>query len=441
MTAEVATKAWKRRGLTMAVAAIATALLIAPSASAAGDPVASGQLSLNVTKGFKKALKRNGVRMKGRKFKIRPAMSKIDPVNGTGRVNLRGKLRFIGHGKRVVARKLVAKIGGSKSSRGGNLKGTVKGRKLLLLRLRAKPQGAIVTRTGFGARISRIAARLSNPFAKMVNRKLGLHSLVPSRRIARLSVREQPKTVEVTGGSVFVDIPAGYLPTSPLGTNEDPNTVAAKSPAHCIGPSGGVAAIEPGELASLTSPNPDVGPLPTGVAARFKFPVTGGTVGPAGDDGVVQVAGGVRLQTGTSGIDSGLFPQPSDCAGEAQGPTTSHSYLDTTNLAPNLDLHNLLANTFIGGTTPGCNFTTPPAGCGVFAGDKGPAIGQVIDTTSMTVSADPNAKTVSIAGALIRNNSTATLVLNGLFPNAGSPSDQFADGDKFGVSSITVSTR
>ncbi len=78
----------------------------------------------------------------------------------------------------------------------------------------------------------------------------------------------------------------------------------------------------------------------------------------------------------------------------------------------------------------------------MFAGPKGIAIGQVIDPAGIVVSADPNAKTVSINGGLIRNNATATTVLNGLFPNAsGDPAQNFADGDKFGISSVSVTTR
>jgi len=60
------------------------------------------------------------------------------------------------------------------------------------------------------------------------------------------------------------------------------------------------------------------------------------------------------------------------------------------------------------------------------------------------VSSDVNARTVAVNGAVIKNNPTSTTTLNGLFPNATSPNDpskNFADGDKFGISSISVNTR
>ena len=117
-------------------------------------------------------------------------------------------------------------------------------------------------------------------------------------------------------------------------------------------------------------------------------------------------------------------------------------YLETTNLAPNLALRNVQSNALLGGTNPGCTQDTGPPGCGVFPGDKGPAIGQVLDTAGVTVSADPTAKTVTINGAVIKNNPTSSLVLNGVFPNAsGDPAMDFADGDKFGISTLNVNTR
>jgi hypothetical protein len=100
------------------------------------------------------------------------------------------------------------------------------------------------------------------------------------------------------------------------------------------------------------------------------------------------------------------------------------------------------SNAIIAGTTPGCTTTPPIPGCGVFPGDKGIAIGQVIDVSGVTVAANSTAHTVDINGGLIRNNATSSLVLNGLFPNAsGNGALDFADGDKFGFSSLSVTTR
>ncbi len=444
----------RRLAMPIFVAAAATALIAASNAAAAGDPVKTGKVSFNVTKGFRKALKRNHVKMGPRKFGIRPGPSSIDPSTGTGSVRLKGSLKFRGHGHRLVAHRLTAKIG----VKGGNLKGRIGGRNLTLLRLRSKPGGAKVDRIGFGARLSRISARLGKHLARTVNRKLGLHSLVTSRRLAKVTLTEQPKTVAITGGFVYLDVPDGYLPANPAvpGSGADPNTVAAKQPSHCIDPAFGVDVIagDPNNPARITraapfTADPVLGPPPAGDAARFRFPVSSGTVSPAGTDGVIQVSGGVRLMSGGHGSVDALdgFTQPSPCLAPGPSPSASPGVLDTTNLAPNLGLMNVQAQTVIGGTNPGapntgCPNAAPPPGPCVFPGDKGIAIGQTIDSSGVAVNADPNAKTVTIAGGVIRNNDLATGVLNQLFPNkSGNTGLDFASGDKFGVSTLAVNTR
>jgi hypothetical protein len=114
--------------------------------------------------------------------------------------------------------------------------------------------------------------------------------------------------------------------------------------------------------------------------------------------------------------------------------------LETTELAPNLALANVQSHVVFGGTSPGCNFNPNPPNCAVFGGDKGIAIGQTLDLTGATVSADPTAKTVSISGGLIKNNALTSQVLTGLFPDA-SGTHPWADGDKFGVPTLNVTTR
>ncbi|MGH2981739.1 MAG: hypothetical protein ACRDKV_06830 [Solirubrobacterales bacterium] len=424
--------------------AVSAAMVASPAAFGAGDPIASGKVSFKVPNGFKKKLKRNRVRMKPKNFRIRPSASNLDPVAGGGRIKLKGKMKFRGHGKKLVIRRLEIKYGDD----GGNIKGRTGGRRFKLFRIRSNPGGAETTRVGFGARVTDIHARMTWRLAKRINRKLNLNSLFGGQRVAKLTISEQPETVQVNSGFVFVDIPVGFLPPSAIvGSGTDPNTVAAKQPSHCLDPSAAVAAIpgdpsNPARFTSLTAPDPVLGPPPSGMAARLRFPVTGGTVSPAGNDGVIQVVGGVRLMTGETGLGAIIFPQPAICSDTDPSPTASTSILDTENLAPNLGLLNVQANTTIRGTSPGCNGTGAACGPALFPGNKGVAIGQVIDASGIAVSADPNAHTVNISGALIRNNQTATTVLSGLFPNAsGNPAQDFANNDKFGISTLSVNVR
>jgi hypothetical protein len=406
----------------VAILAVSVALLSAPAAFGAGDPVASGTFNFKRSSSFKHQLKSNHVKLKPKKFGIKSGSS-VDPITGAGTLKL-GKITFKKGNKKVVYSNAKATLGAN----GG--KGNIKGSSGKLFSL----SGGTVARNGFGATVSGVKVKLLKGAAKKINKKLDLHSLHKGSA-GSLEVAEQPQTVQVTGGTVFIDIPTKFLPAAIGGT--DPNTVAAKQPFHCLDAADGIVAIAPGEFGSVVHPNPNV-PTPSGVGARIKLPVTGGTVSPAGNDGVIQVAGGVRLMSG-KGLLGPL--QPPACAAETPGPTTSTSILETTNLAPNLGLLNVQANTVLGGTSPGCNVTSPPPNCAIFGGDKGIAIGQTIDPAGITVSADPNTKTVTVNGGLIRNNATATTVLNGLFPNQGPAAQEFADGDKFGFSSVTVNTR
>jgi hypothetical protein len=439
------------RALGVVIAVVMSAALVsAPMAFGAGDPVASGTFKLKLSGGFKKQLKRNHVRMKPMKFfKIKPNGSNLDPTTGAGVLKL-GKVTFKKGGKKLVFKNAKATLGANGGK--GSVSGTAKGNNAKIFRLK----GGTLARNGFGATLTGIKAKFLKGAAKKINKALELNSLHPGK-VGKASASEQPKTVAVTGGTAFVDIPTGYLPASGFvpGSGQDPNTVAAKQPSHCISPVNGVEAIAPAEVGSTLHPNANV-PLPTGVSARFKFPVTGGTVGPTGTAGAIELGGGVRLQTGVGILpsppfppgtpDTFVFPQASNCAGETPGESTSNSVLNTTNLGPNLGLGNVQSHVVFGGLQPGCNQTGQPPTCptAVFSGDKGIAIGQLINLSGVTVAADPTAKTVSINGGLITNNALTAVTLSGLFPNATDPADStkdWADGDKFGVSTLNVTTR
>jgi hypothetical protein len=451
----------RERGCTIGIVAVLTAsvaLVSAPAAFGAGDPIAGGNFKFKRAGAFKNQLQRNGVRLRPKRFRIRTGSS-LDPTTGAGTIRI-GKVKFRKGGKKVVYSNVKVNLGAN------GAKGGIRSSQGKIFKI----SGGTLTRQGFGVALNGVKAKFTARAAKRINRKLDLGSLHRGRA-GTVFLDEQPKTVQVLGGTAFVDIPTGYLPPSGFvpGSGQDPNTVPAKQPSHCISPVNGVEAIAPAELGSTLHPNPNV-PLPAGVSARFKFPVTGGTVAPAGNDGVIQLAGGARLQSGRGFLpsppfapgtpDTVVFPQGANCALETPGATTSRSVLDTTNLAPNLGLLNVQSNVFIGGTNPGCwsaaGAAQNPPSCGVFPGDKGIAIGQVLDASGETVASDPSARTVSVTGAVVKNNPVSTATLGGagcsginngsagLFPNGTSPCDptkDFADGDKFGISSISVNTR
>jgi hypothetical protein len=399
------------------VLALTTAVALAsvPAAFGAGDPLASGTFSFKQSKGFKKQLKRNHVKLTPKKFKVTPGGSNIDPTTGAGTLKI-GKITFKKGKKKVVYSNVKAILGAN----GG--KGSIKGNQGKIF----TTKGGTVTRNGFGANISGVKVKFFGKAAKKINKALKLGSL-RAVKAGTASATEQPKTVAVTGGEALVNAAANLTPGS--------GTVASKLVGHCIDPLAGLVILPPG-----TRSGPPTTPV-------FHFPVTGGTVSPAGTDGSIQTAGGVRLENGNVGAPFGPF-QPAPCPDVAPGASTSTSYVDTTNLTANIGQRNIQSNAIIGGTLPGCWAANDPPGCGVFPGDKGVAISQSLDTSGDTVSADPTTHTVVINGAVIKNNATSSLVLNGVFPLAGPPTlptiggaENFADGDVFGTAFLTVTTR
>jgi hypothetical protein len=392
-------------GVVIAMAMVG-ALLSAQTAFGAGDPVASGTFSIKLSSSFKHQLKSNHVKLKPKVFTIKTAGSSLDPITGAGTLKL-GKITFKKGHKKVVYSNAKATLGAN------GAKGNVKGSTGKLFSLK----GGTVARNGFGATVSGVKVKLLKGAAKKINKKLGLHSLHKGSA-GKVSVAEQPQTVQIVSGTAYVDVPL-----SDLGGSTANTSVTGKLDAHCIGLTG-VSAIAPAHLATIISPDPEVGPIPSGGLARFKFPVTGGTISPAGNDGVIQQAGGVQIAN-----NRGNGVPRTNC------PATTNTILQQSDFGVNLGLNNIQAHIVIGGSNPP-NFLGGP-------GDKGLAIGQVIDPTGATVSADAANHTISVSGGLIKNNDLATLTLNSLFPTntQGTSNPAFANGDTFGKPSLTVTTR
>lgn len=380
----------------LALACACAALLplaLAPGAWAAGDPVETGTVTLRLSGAFKKQLRRNGVKLNRRAFSI--AEGEVNPITGRGELTLKGQLRFKHRGRKVVYRKLEARVGSA-----GVLKGT--GRKRFrpernptkLFRLR----GGKVTRNGFGAVIGDVRVRLRRKAAKRISRRLGLHSL---RRVraGSLSVSAQPETVEVTGGTVRL--------TPFSSTADGSGTVVSKFDDHCIDFVDGNTAVPPGVKDSTDVANP-----------YYVFPVTGGTVGPDGADGAIDQAGGIRLVN-----DPGLG---GNCA------SVSSASLERVDSSYNLLDRYISARVLVAGPAP-------PLG-----GEHLDAIGANLNMASATVSANPAAHTVTINGIVATNNAGSALFLNQTFPQPAADFDeafQFAFGDLFATIDLAVTTR
>lgn len=383
-------------GITTAVAMTA-ALVASPAAFGAADPVASGKFNLKLSKSFKKQLRQNGVKMKPRKFRI--VDGDVDPTTGRGTVELRGKLRFKKGGKKLVYRKLSAKIG-----KGGNLKGSAG--KVFKLR------GGKVVRNGFGANITGVKAKFLRKAAKRINRKLDLDSLHQGNAGRATARNVQPEEVTLVGGT------ATLIPNL---------TTFTKFGAHCIDPLGtgttgtqGIAAIAP---ATGTS------------APSFSFPISGGQVSPDGTTGTANGSGGIAI---TNNILNDNAPAPGSlCNTISQG---TSSQVRQTDLTLDLSTKQIQARVVISGTEQAA-----------LDGDKGIAFIGTISGGS--VAADPATRQITISNLASVFNATAAQVLNGSFPcdnNNGfsaNPADggclpsspaRFGAGDPIGTISVTA---
>ncbi len=259
-----------RQVVATAALSLVAALILAPSALAAGDPVRTGSFQLQLSAAFKHQLSRHGVAVSPRSFAIRSGA--IDPTNGSGTLSLRGTLRFKHGHERVSYKHLKATLGPGGALRSGKTK-------LFAL------SGGTVARNGFGTEVSGVDLRFPRRAAKKVKKAFDLHSL-PSGRAGSLSVSEQPQTVEVLSGTASVAPALG------------PGSISSKLAAHCVDPNTGVSVIAPGTQ-------------PGGPGTTMFFPINFGTISPAGLDGVIQQSGGVQLANGGPGLPAGC-PASSD---------------------------------------------------------------------------------------------------------------------------------
>ncbi len=336
--------------------------------------------------------------MKPKKFKVNGGT--LDPTTGKGTLKLKGKLTFKKGGKKVVYKKLTAKIG-----KKGNLKG--KAGKVFKLK------GGKVVRDGFGADVSNVKLKFLKSAAKKINKKLGLHSLHQGSAGKATASNVQPETVALVSG------------TSELTPNLATFT---KFGAHCVDPTGtvvgttpGIHPIAPATLNAATTP------------PSTDFPISGGSLSPLGTSGTVTTGNGAGIEI-TKNINiptGGTSPRCDELpAGD----------LKQTDLTLDLNTHQIQAHIVISGT-----------GQSALDGDKGTAFIGTLNLTGATVTADPTTRKVTITNAVGAFNATSALVLNGAFPCNGDQGfssttgctgpNAFVDGDPIGTISVNAQTQ
>jgi hypothetical protein len=392
------------------VAALVALLAIAPFASAASDPIASGTTTINLNKSLVKKLKKYGVKVlkvspatvKGRKVALPVSAGSLDPTTGQGTLEHSGGFKFKAGKRTAPVNTLVLETATS------SLKAKVAGKNMKL----ATVKGLTLARNGFGANVGISSLKLTGKAAKQLNKKLGFSGKknkgTKSKRASTSKAVQPPfKGNQVLGSATSETQPktVTVLPSGQASLATDEATVKKFSLPAPQGFGVKIEPIAPTEASAGKSP----------FAPVLKFPIGGGTIAPDASSGIVQTTGGVKLvQVLGPGIETKMTL--GNIWLDLGAKTATVEVIVESNVDPKLNLGNLGRSSIAD-----------------------------ISLTGATISSDPNTRTVTV------NNATATLqavtaeTLNSVF---GAPYDaksiphpKFAPGDGLGTFSFTAQTQ
>lgn len=375
------------------VAALAALLALAPLASAASDPLASGTTTITLSKNQFKKLKKSGTKL----IKVSPGTVKVrnvglpvsggslDPTNGQGTIEQGGGVKFK-HGKKsAVVKALVL------NTATASLQANVAGKKMKLASL----SGVSSARAGFGANVTLGTIKLTGGAAKQLNKKLGFTGKQAKKApfkggkgIGSGLSETQPKTVTV--------VPSGNatLATS-LATDIKLAKVGIK-----------IETVEP-----ATEPEPIPPP-------SYGFPISGGTIAPNAEGGVMQTTGGLKL----------------------------HQVFVPTEVETTMTLNAIWVD--LGAKTATVEVTVESKGIDpkLNLGSLGRSSIANISLTGATVKSDPSARTVSVENATATLQAVTAETLNSVFVGpfeaiTKTKAEPFVEGDPLGTFSFTAQTQ
>jgi hypothetical protein len=374
------------------LAALAALLAVAPFASAASDPLASGTTTLTLNKNLFKKLKKAGVKT----IKVSPGTVKVrtvtlpvlggslDPTNGLGTIEQSGGIKFK-HGKKSAVVKTIV-VDTTTSSINANVGG--KNMKL------ASVSGVSAARNGFGANVTIGSTKLTGKAAKQLNKKLGFTGKQANKApfkggkgLGSALSETQPKTVTVLPGG------NASLVTS-LATDKKLANV--------------LVGIE------TVAPTTETAPLPP----TFAFPITGGTIAPNATSGIVQTGGGLKL----------------------------HQVFVPTEVETTMTLSAIYVD--LGAKTATVEVTVESKGIDpkLNLGPLGRSSIANISLTGATIKSDPSARTVSVENASATLQAVTAETLNSVFVTpfeaiTKSKAEHFVEGDPLGSFSFTAQTQ
>jgi hypothetical protein len=266
------------------VAIVATALLamlvIAPFASAASNPIASGTTTLTINNGLLKSAKQAGIKItpvkpskiKGSKATFAVTGGEIAATTGAGTVTHSGGLK-ITWGKKSVTLKSFT-VDTTKKT----LSAKMGGKTLKVATL----TGVSATRLGFGNAITAKKVKLTSAGANALNNKL---TPAPTKT----KVKKNGKTI-----TKVVKVKPPFKANTVLGssnTEVEPETdnVLAKESMVFNGDAGLL-----GKLKDVGVEVQTISPT-TASGTQFSSGISGGTISPLGTSGQVNSAGGIKL--------------------------------------------------------------------------------------------------------------------------------------------------
>jgi hypothetical protein len=403
------------RGKKLPAGILATALVallaFAPLASASPDPVGGGTTTVTLNGNFVNYLKTFGItvqkispaKLSGKKATFTNTGGSVDPTTGLGEVTLGGGLKFKAGKKTAPVKALV--LNTSKKA----LFAKVAGKKMKFGTIAGWSQ----TRNGFGVNITVKKLKLTGNAASALNKKTGYQKGKPkpflgNKLMAQAKSDVQPATVAV--------VPTGVA-TLTLSTAAQAKLAKVGPPACPCAPG-----VENPFKVNL-APNPPTTVIAVGPPTQVGFPIgPEGTIGPAGNTGVIKTLGGLTLT------------QKLDYPGIEKGVTT----LTMGNIW--IDLGTKQASVEVTIANP----KVPEANLG----NLGRA--SIADFVIGPVTIDSATRTISVTNATATLQAVTAETLNSVFikpleaaPPAGfGPDDvKFEAGDPLGTFSFTAQTQ
>ncbi len=424
-----ATQPVKGRGTVLTAVAIAAAviaaLLLAPLASAASNPVAKGSTTtVTLNSGFLNKLKKSKVKLTG----VSPATVKGKTVTlpiesgtldtaGQGELIHEGGLKFKAGKKSVAISALVLNTTNS------SLAGKLGGKNLKL----ASVSGVSATRNGFGTTVAVASMKLTGKAASELNKKLGFTGKKKKKKNSKrastskakkapaapfkgnqllggASSETQPKTlgVQATGNATLALSPASLKKLAHVGT---PPFEEGKSPVAVE-----LSPIAPTQVVSLSP-----------VTAAFPIG-EGGTMAPNASAGVLHTVGGLNLVQNLEAVTK----EP----GNVTTLTMGNIWVDLASKTATVEVS--IAN---------------PVNKEANLGPFGRASIADVSLTGATIKSDTTAHTVTVENATATLQATTAEILNKVFIEGlekASPmfagQEKFAAGDPLGTFSFTATT-